>query len=51
MTKNKIAITDGSDDGVGVTPRQLAQHAGKDEVGKEIFNIDIWCMIFEKVSA
>ena len=53
MTKNMMAITDSSGYEVReLVPLQLklAQHAGKDEVKKEIFNVDIWCVIFEKVS-
>jgi hypothetical protein len=44
----QMAITDGSGDGVGVT---RLQRVGKDNVKKEIFNIDIWCLIFEKASS
>jgi hypothetical protein len=45
-----MTITDGSGDEVGEAQRQFAQHAGKDEVKKEIFNVDVWCVIFEKVN-
>jgi hypothetical protein len=51
--KNTMAIPDGSGGEVGeLAPLQLqlAQYAGIGEVEKEIFNIDIWCIVFEKVS-
>jgi hypothetical protein len=50
ITKNKMTITDGSGGEVGEAQRQFAQHARKDEVKKEIFNVDVWCVIFEKVN-
>jgi len=50
MAERKMAITNGSDDGFGVARLQLTQHPDKDKVKEEIFNLDIWCLIFEKVS-
>ena len=53
MSENKeMVITASPGDGVvGALPQlELAQRAGKDDVRKEVFNVDVWCVVFEKVS-